>query len=171
MSSDLRIVTPDGADDMAALRMLCWAYRDYLLNLSPVSTEIFQAIYPDDAYRQILNELKGKHQPPAGIMRLAKLDRLPIGCGMVQSHGPGDAEIKRVYVSPDARGMGAGRLLMDQLIADCRDLGFRRILMDTAKPLIKAQALYDEMGFSRRGPYQAVPELAKDFLVFFEMHL
>jgi hypothetical protein len=60
---------------------------------------------------------------------------------------------------------------MEQLIADCRTLGFRRILMDTGQFLTTATALYDSMGFTRRGPYGDLPEDAAALRHFFEIPL
>ncbi|MEY8839417.1 GNAT family N-acetyltransferase, partial [Cribrihabitans sp. XS_ASV171] len=94
-----------------------------------------------------------------------------VGCGMFHTLEPGVAEIKRVWLNANARGIGAGYALMSALVEDCRAAGFRQIRMDTGRPLVAAQRLYDSMGFERRGPYYEVPEIAQDFLVFFEMEL
>ena len=104
-------------------------------------------------------------------MRLVLKGGAPVGCGTVQTLAPGDAEIKRVWIAPEAQGAGAGRRLMERLIGDCRELGFRRILMDTGRALTAAQALYDRLGFRRRGPYQEMPEEIARLLVFYEMPL
>lgn len=170
-AAPVRIVTPQTTEDLAEVRRLCWEYRDFLVALGPYDAEIVAAIYPPDKYAAVLDGLEDEHRPPHGKMRLALRDDVPVGCGMVQTWAPGTAEIKRVYVSDAARGTGAGLALMQTLIADCRDLGFDRILMDTSKPLAAAQRLYDRLGFRRRGPYQPVPDIAADHLIYFEMQL
>jgi ribosomal protein S18 acetylase RimI-like enzyme len=43
--------------------------------------------------------------------------------------------------------------------------------MDTGRALTAAQALYDRLGFRRRGPYQEMPEEIARLLVFYEMPL
>src|SRR5919112_5925532 len=50
--------------------------------------------------------------PPAGYCVVARLRGRPIGCGALKLHGAGPAEIKRMWVSPDSRGLGVGRRLL-----------------------------------------------------------
>jgi GNAT superfamily N-acetyltransferase len=156
---------------MEAFRRLNWAYRDFLLALPPPDVEMVRHAYPEEKYRAILAAADTENRPPRGIMRLALREGEPVGCGTVQSLGSGDAEIKRVYVAEAARGLGLGRRLMAQLVEDCRALGFRRILMDTGRLLGSAIALYDAMGFRRRGPYQDMPPGAEEVMIYFEMPL
>lgn len=170
-ATGLDVVIPRGEAEIAEIRRLYWEYREFLTALGPYDAEIVAAIYPTDKYAAVLDRLKDEHCPPRGVMRLALRDGAPVGCGMVQTWAPGTAEIKRVFVSGKARGAGVGLALMRALIADCRDLGFNRILMDTSKPLVAAQHLYERLGFQRRGPYQPVPDIAAGHLIFFEMVL
>jgi GNAT superfamily N-acetyltransferase len=156
---------------MAAFRALNWEYRDFLLTLPPPGVDVVRAAYPDGKYRAVLDASEIENRPPRGMMRLALRDGTPVGCGTIQTLAPGDAEIKRVYIATAARGIGAGRRMMEQLVEDCRTLGFRRILMDTGEPLKTAAALYDDMGFRRRGPYQEMPPEAKGIMIYYEMTL
>jgi len=167
----VEIITPRDAADIDAVRQLCWDYRDYLLTLGPLDVEIVQTFYPLTKYAQVLERLETAHTAPNGAMRLALVDGLAVGCAMVQTTAAGDAEIKRVFVDASARGLGVGRALMLALITDCRELGFRRILMDTGKPLEAATKLYLDMGFRLRGPYQEMPAMTEGRLLFFEMDL
>lgn len=169
--NDLRIIEPQTDAEMEAFRRLNWEYRDVLLSLPPPHSDAVLAAYPEDAYHAILAAVEVENRPPRGGMRLAVQDDRPLGCGTIQTIGPGDAEIKRVYIAPGLQGQGAGRQMMDQLVADCRTLGFKRILMDTGQFLTKAVALYDSIGFTRRGPYGDLPEEAAALRVFFEMPL
>jgi ribosomal protein S18 acetylase RimI-like enzyme len=167
----LRIVEPEEAAEKAAFHALSWDYRAFLASLPPPDDAAVLSAYPEDRFRAVLEAAEVENRPPKGIMRLVLKDGAPVGCGTVQTLAPSDAEIKRVWIAPAAQGMGAGRLLMDRLVADCRDLGFRRILMDTGRALTAAQALYDRMGFVRRGPYREMPEDVARLLVFYEMAL
>ncbi|MFC3615815.1 GNAT family N-acetyltransferase [Lutimaribacter marinistellae] len=166
-----RIVTPETEAEMAAFDRLCWDYRSYLLSLPRPDSDVVRTLYSEEVYRDLLAKGATHFRPPAGQMRLAFDGDVPVGCGTVQTLTPEDAEIKRVYVTPEARGTGLARALMDQLVADCRALGCTRILMDTGRLMVPAQRLYDRMGFRRRGPYQELPPVADGILVFFEMDL
>jgi GNAT superfamily N-acetyltransferase len=164
-------IEPRSTQEMDAFRRLNWEYRAFLLSLPPPHCDAVLAAYPEDAYTRILDAAETENRPPKGQMRLLLDGGKPAGCGTIQTIGPGDAEIKRVYIDPRLQGQGAGRRMMARLIGDCRELGFARILMDTGRFLTKAVALYDSMGFQRRGPYGDLPEEAAALRVFFEMPL
>jgi ribosomal protein S18 acetylase RimI-like enzyme len=58
-----------------------------------------------------------------------------------------------MWVSPDARGLGLGRRLLEALEERARSLGYRMIRLETEKSLTEAQQLY------RRSGYREVPPL------------
>lgn len=156
---------------MEAFRALNWEYRDFLLALPSPDVEVVRHAYPEEKYRTVLEMAEKHNRPPHGMMRLAVYEGAAVGCGTIQRLSTKDAEIKRVYIAPAARGLGAGRRIMEQLVVDCRTLGFRRILLDTGRLLEAAIALYDDVGFRRRGPYQDMPPEADDIMIYFEMPL
>lgn len=162
---------PRDAADLAAVRALCWEYRAALAALGPFDAAIVDLFYPADAYGRLMDRLAEEHAPPAGGIVLARAAGAPVGCGMFHTLAPGTAEIKRVFVRETARGAGAGRAIVTALVGRCRAAGFRRIVLDTSRPLKAAQALYRGLGFTPRGPYQPVPEIARGHLLFFEMEL
>ena len=163
------IVIPRAPTEFDAVRTLCWEYRDFLLSLGGIDRVIVETFYPEDTYRSVLAAQETEYSPPHGATRLALLDGAPVACGMYHQIAPGDVEIKRVFVQDRARGTGLGRQMMEALIDQARADGAARVLMDTGKPLVVAQRLYEDMGFKRRGPYQTIPEIALPRLVFYEM--
>ncbi|MCE8539408.1 GNAT family N-acetyltransferase [Ruegeria pomeroyi] len=167
----IEIVTPQTTEQFDAVRQLCWQYRDFLLAVSSQSKVIAETFYPVEEYAAVMDRLEEEHAAPSGGIRLVLARGEPVGCGMFHTLEPGIAEIKRVYLTDAARGQGAGLALMNALVQACREQGFLLIRMDTGAPLEAAQRLYDAMGFARRGPYYDPPEIARDFLRFFEMRL
>ncbi|MGJ8617317.1 MAG: GNAT family N-acetyltransferase [Sulfitobacter sp.] len=159
------------AADIAAVCDLCWAYRDYLLHSSGTDREITETFYPQDKYQTLMDGLETEHARPHGIILLAELDGVSVGCGMTHAIDQETSEIKRVFVTEAARGKRIAdrlcRALMDQARAD----GYSRMVLDTSKTLISAQRLYERLGFNRRGPYQPVPDHALPHLVFYEVNL
>lgn len=85
--------------------------------------------------------------PGVGAFLLALLDGQVTGCGAVRLLTDSDAEIKRMYVSPESRGHGVGRLLLEALEAEARALGAKRLLLETGDRLCEAVALYTSAGF------------------------
>jgi ribosomal protein S18 acetylase RimI-like enzyme len=66
--------------------------------------------------------------------------------------------MKRLYVRPDYRGLGLGRMLVERVIAEARSIGYARMRLDTvASAMQDAIALYRRMGFQEIAPYSAIP--------------
>jgi GNAT superfamily N-acetyltransferase len=59
-----------------------------------------------------------------------------------------------MYIQPQARGLGAGRRLVEQLIADARAIGFRTLRLESLKVLSAAHTLYRSVGFVEVQPYE-----------------
>ena len=58
-----------------------------------------------------------------------------------------------MYLQPAARGLGAGRALLQRLLADARMLGYARLRLESLKALEPAHGLYRSMGFVDIDPY------------------
>ena len=167
----LEIVDAQTAEQLDAVRALCWEYREFLIALGPAEAKVVSVYYPKPVYEKVLSQLEEDYAPPQGATLLVTFDGKPVGCGMFHTFAPGIAEIKRVYLKEDIRGMGAGRRLMEAIIARIQAADFEMIYMDTGKPLIAARALYAKLGFRERGPYAETPPEAEDIIVYFDMDL
>lgn len=157
--------------DLDAVRKLCWDYRTHLAGVSPIEAELTETFYPAPKYSALMDGLETEHARPQGIILLAELDGAPVGCGMTHALDPETSEIKRLFVAPDARGHGIARKLIAALMDQARADGYARVVLDTSVNLGPARALYANLGFTQRGPYQDVPETALPHLVFFEVPL
>ncbi|HEY3392398.1 MAG TPA: GNAT family N-acetyltransferase [Lacipirellulaceae bacterium] len=82
-----------------------------------------------------------------GAFLVAYVGDQPVGCGAVRRIDPAVAEIKRMYVAPEARGRGVGRQVLLQLEAEARRLGATRLLLETGPRQPEALALYSRAGF------------------------
>jgi len=58
-------------------------------------------------------------------------------------------ELRKMYLLPQARGIGAGRALMARCLETARHLGFRHCYLETLHGMDAAMALYDRTGFQR----------------------
>ncbi len=85
--------------------------------------------------------------PPAGCFLVARLDGRAVGCGALRRLAPGVGEIKRMWVAPEARGLGLSRRLLGALEDEARDLGLSRVRLDTNRSLSEAQSLYRSAGY------------------------
>jgi ribosomal protein S18 acetylase RimI-like enzyme len=65
--------------------------------------------------------------------------------------------MKRLYVSPSARGLGVGRKLVSQLLAEAQAIGYSEVVLDTLPTMNEAQRLYEQFGFRDIEPYRPNP--------------
>ena len=89
----------------------------------------------------------GEFAPPKGCLLIARLFGQAIGCGAVRTVEPGLAEIKRMWVAPEARGLGLGRRLLGELEQVAARNKARTVRLDTNEVLTEAQQLYRSCGY------------------------
>ena len=129
--------------------------REYLLWVTERLTADLGVVFDDpDAARAVHERVFTRELPrllgPRGRLLVARVDGEVVGIGALQPVGPGTAEIKRMYVRPQARGLGIGRVILDRLLADARTIGYRVVRLETAPFMAEAHALYRSMGFQDR---------------------
>jgi GNAT superfamily N-acetyltransferase len=91
--------------------------------------------------------------PPGGGFVVARLDGAPVGCGGFRRFADGVAEIKRMYVVPEARRRGVARAVLADLEARARALGYTSIRLETGTNQPEAMALYEHAGYRAMVPY------------------
>jgi len=116
----------------------------------------------DLAYQDFDGEMAampGKYAPPAGELLLARTaEGNSIGCvGLRPLDVGGVCEMKRLYVSPQGRGRGLGRALVEAVVAIAEGIGYREMRLDTLPSMADAQALYRKLGFEKMAPYYQTP--------------
>ena len=84
---------------------------------------------------------------PGGAILLAVEDEIPLGVVALMVMGQGSVELAKMGVTPAAQGKGAGRLLVTAAIAKAREMGMRRIYIETNSRLAPALKLYRDAGF------------------------
>lgn len=94
--------------------------------------------------------------PPLGWFLLAHLDGAPVGCGALKIKD-GIGEIKRMWVSPDTRGLGIAQRLLQSLEAQARAAGVDTLRLDTHRSLSEARALYLRNGYVEIAAYNNNP--------------
>ncbi|MBW1597672.1 GNAT family N-acetyltransferase [Streptomyces sp. JJ38] len=108
-------------------------------------------------------------EPPRGLYLMVYDDAgVPVATGAWRAmdrdgegYQDGDAEIKRMYVVPAARGQGLARKILAQLEADARAAGRARMVLETGDKQPEAIALYESEGYepcSKFGYYRNEPE-------------
>jgi GNAT superfamily N-acetyltransferase len=78
---------------------------------------------------------------------LVQTDGEPVGCASLVWSDKTVGEIKRMWVSPSARGQGIAKRLLEHIESVARTEGLAAIRLDTNKALTEAHALYRHAGY------------------------
>ena len=140
-------------DHLAEIRDLFREYTDMLVSGDPSFREYLAL----QNYDSELEHPFEKYGPPGGKLLLAQLDGLPAGCIALRRLDEHSCEMKRLYVRPDFRGRGIGSLLMRRILSDAREIGYRRMLLDTLPFLERAIQMYRSAGFYEIPGYNDSP--------------
>ena len=121
-------------------------------------------------FDQELAGLPGDYAPPEGRLLLAEYEEKLAGCAalhratsnklLVPGRGPEIrvGEMKRLYLRPEFRGKGLGRMLAERILHEARTIGYAKLRLDTVEPVMKdAVAMYRLMGFREIAPYRDNP--------------
>jgi len=146
----VQVETPQQVEDVRQL------LREYEASLS-VSL-CFQG------FEKELAELPGEYAPPRGRLLLASEEGRVAGCVALRGLDDATCEMKRLYLRPEFRGKGAGRLLAMAIIDEARKLGYKRMRLDTLAEMREAKALYELLGFTPIEPYYHNPHPGAEFM-------
>ena len=137
MSSNVKISfeRPDSDDARALIEEL----EAYLIPLSPAESRHGYSI------EKLLDE-----QVPFFIIRD---NGTPVGCGGVKLFGTDYAEIKRMYIRPQFRGLGFAKLMLNHLAEYARNHGVAILRLETGVAQREAIALYERSGFRSIPPF------------------
>jgi GNAT superfamily N-acetyltransferase len=84
---------------------------------------------------------------------LARYNGTPAGCGGIKLFGTAYGEVKRMYVRPQFRGLGLGKLMLDYLADYARGQGVGLLRLETGIYQGAAIGLYERMGFEQVAPF------------------
>ena len=113
------------------------------------SETALRAVYTvDECFTFTAQEL----DKPDVTFLVARANNAAIGCiALVDCDGY--AEVKRLFVTPEARGTGAARALMSHIEDLAIQQGHNQIKLETGEKLAAAVALYRSLGFEICGPF------------------
>jgi GNAT superfamily N-acetyltransferase len=109
-----------------------------------------------DPARSLLPDA-GELRPPRGLFLVARLHGEPVGCAGLKLPSDAPAEVKRMWVAPQARGLGLGRRFLAELAARAVAHGHDLLRLDTNKTLTSAIALYRSAGFEEVAAFNDEP--------------
>jgi ribosomal protein S18 acetylase RimI-like enzyme len=105
-----------------------------------------------------LKSLPGPYAPPSGELLLAKRGDHMLGAIALKALKPPHvAEVKRLFVRPQARRIGVGRALVTAILNIARERGYSEVKLDSLASMEGAIALYRSFGFAPIPPYGSHP--------------
>lgn len=169
MDAGFRMTSVTLVDDRAALDDLLLDY--YAVIVAKLAAAGVPYSYTPQGLKSSFWHNPALFLPPTGRLILVHdaRDRL-VGCGTLQQVRPDAAELKRLYVRPEASGFGLGRAIVAARMAAARDMGYRRLLVNAIKGNTDMLRIYEPMGFQYidRYPECADPVEVDPWFVYME---
>lgn len=116
-------------------------------NMLVANDSSFQSYLDIQGYDEEINHLEEKYGMPSGRLYLAYCNGEAAGCIGLRNIDEKTCEMKRLYVRPQFREQNIGKLLVQQIIIDAKEIGYSYMLLDTLPFLEKAIHLYKKFGF------------------------
>ena len=104
-----------------------------------------------------LNYLQMKYQEPQGKLLVALMNQKVVGCVAFHQFKDEICEMKRLYVLPESRSYHIGQLLVEEIIKEAKQAGYKEMVLDTIEPLKSAIHLYKKYGFKEIEAYYENP--------------
>jgi ribosomal protein S18 acetylase RimI-like enzyme len=158
--SEIRIAEAASQEDYEAARTL---FEEYARGLG--GDLCFQG------FAEELERLPSMYGPPRGGLLIAWQGARAVGCVALRPRETDTCEMKRLYVSPEARSRGLGRALAEAILERGRSAGYRTIVLDTLATMVQARSLYRSLGFVERAPYYASHPNSMPGVSFMELRL
>ena len=161
----LIIKQADVVEDVELIQKLLREYLDWLSKeLDAASIEEAEV----DAMMTRTMQGLPAYTPPEGRLLLAYSQGKPAGIVFLKKIRARACEVKRMYVPPEFRGQGVGRVLLDHVIEEARNAGYSHIFLDSASFMQQAQSLYRSRGFvdTDQYPESEMKDPMRDHLVY-----
>jgi carbonic anhydrase len=133
-------------DDIAAVKQIFHEYLEF------IEKALGESLCFQDTEREFA-DLEQMYEK----LFLAKLDGRPVAACGLKRFSDTEAELKRLYCRPEGRGHNLGRQMTLVCIEEARANGYTRMLLDTNRDLVAANAIYENLGFTDIGKYYENP--------------
>jgi ribosomal protein S18 acetylase RimI-like enzyme len=145
----IEIITPTTEKDLEIARQLGYQYA------ATISEDPFlEKYFKSQNYFAEIDKMPKGYEPPDGAYFLAFVEDTPAGIVALKRLENSICEMKRLFVAPEFRGTGLGRILAERIVSEGKKLGYTKMRLDNSRSVMaKAVALYKSMGFYEIEPY------------------
>jgi len=154
-----QIIIANRAQHSESIRVLFWEYLQWA---NTKVEENFGVSFDIAPMLEEDMESLDKFMPPGGRLLLGYVDEQPMGIACLKALTESIGEVKRMYVRPPARKRGLGRALLDELLEQAGQIGYKRIRLDSARFMEDAHRLYGASRFREIEAYEG-SEIPKEF--------
>jgi len=125
------------------------------------------------AYAKMSAEQLTSYIPPEGIYYILQIDEKIAGMGALRKIKMNVGEVKRMYIRPEYRGQGLGKVLLQQILRKAKEFRFSTIRLETGKFMTTAQYIYHEAGFREIDEYPEMetPPPLRTYWLFMEKEI
>jgi putative acetyltransferase len=146
-SASTQIAPAATPEEFAAAQRLLAEYYTWAIAEAGLDTTLTELV-PSVAHE--LEHLAEHYVPPTAYLLLAWADDTPVAVCAVERIDPTAAELKRLYVRPDVRGLGVAGRLVTRIAELAEAMGCQTLRLDTHEGIMQpAIALYERFGFVR----------------------
>jgi len=115
-------------------------------------------------FNEEMNSLNKMYGEENGKLLLSFVNAIPAGVAGIRKFYGDECELKRMFVKPEYRNLGIGKLLLKEAIEAAKKLNYKIIKLDTTGFMKAAIKLYTNNGFTEIPAYRYNPhEEAKYF--------
>ena len=131
-------------------------FKEYTGMIMSQSDEV-REVLKSQHFEDELADINLKYGLPSGRLYIAADHDRAAGCAGLTRNDDRYCEIKRLYVRPAYRGQHISRLLLDQIIEDAKEIGYKYMRLDTFPYMHTAINLYEKYGFRHIEKYNDNP--------------
>jgi putative acetyltransferase len=141
----------------------------------PAQPDVETLLALSDAYHAELYPAESNHlldvqelRTPRTTFLVARLDGEAVGTIAMVAGPPGEAEIKRLFVTEQTRGLRLGARLLDALEAEARSAGIQVLRLETGIRQPEAIGLYRKAGYRECAPFGAYAQAPDPLSIYME---
>jgi len=131
----------DNNDRTEIYKLVETVLTDYGLKMNPAETDkdlqdLEDSYFNSNGWFEVIEDLQNRIIGSYGIFKINN-----VAC-----------ELRKMYLYPDFQGLGLGKTMMDKAIIKAQELGYKEIILETNKILVRAIELYKKYGFVEYHP-------------------
>lgn len=165
---EIRQVRTQG--DADAVYRLAYEFIDWLRVRYPEMATEIKTYMVHQKFDQQIKDVLTHFSPPRGECLLAIHKGEPVGVLMLKDVGENTCEMNRMFVRQSARGLGAGRTLLQNLIRCAEEMGFQRMILTALPRHHEALPLYRSVGFQLDNRSASAGETDDAVLMRLDLH-